>query len=286
VYVNHTGGLSWLQRAWAALLFYWPAALTHESALQLLKVRRRGVDVIDAVGDEEPIHVAVDQSRTLSQQPGVRLHRKRNLRSQVHPSRQPPQVRVENAVLDVASEAKTDEQAVAAIANACQSRRTNAARLAVTLRGRTRLPRRRFLLQVLEDVASGAYSLLEHRYLTRVERPHALPTGTRQRRVRLGRTPAYRDVEYLLFKLVVELDGRLGHEEQLDRWDDLDRDIDTAVAGSTTLRLGWRHVLQPCRTAIAVGRLLRALGWTGTLIPCSPTCPVGRDWADLQGDAA
>src|ERR1700712_431846 len=34
VYVNHTGELTWLQRAWAAVLFAWPAALCDESALR------------------------------------------------------------------------------------------------------------------------------------------------------------------------------------------------------------------------------------------------------------
>lgn len=33
VYVAHTGHLSWEQRAWAAILCFWPAALSHGSAL-------------------------------------------------------------------------------------------------------------------------------------------------------------------------------------------------------------------------------------------------------------
>ena len=28
VYVNHTGAQTWEQRAWAAVLYFWPAALT------------------------------------------------------------------------------------------------------------------------------------------------------------------------------------------------------------------------------------------------------------------
>lgn len=68
------------------------------------------------------------------------------------------------------------------------------------------------MTEVLEDVATGVYSVLEHRYLTRVERPHGLPTARRQRVVRAGRGPAYRDVEYPTIGLVVELDGRLGHD--------------------------------------------------------------------------
>ena len=46
VYVDHTGTPSRRQQEWAAVLFYWPAALTRESALP--KPSRSG-----------PIHVAV-----------------------------------------------------------------------------------------------------------------------------------------------------------------------------------------------------------------------------------
>ena len=34
-------------------------------------------------------------------------------------------------------------------------------------------------------MGSGVHSVLEHRYLTRVERPHGLPRGVRQRLVRI-----------------------------------------------------------------------------------------------------
>ena len=43
----------------------------------------------------------------------------------------------------------------------------------------------------------------------------------------------------------------------------MDRDIDSLTLGDVTLRIGWRHVEGPCRTAIAVGRVLTARGWTG-----------------------
>jgi very-short-patch-repair endonuclease len=299
VYVEHTGPLTWSQRAWAAVLCYWPAALSHESVLVAHELGsrgegsgerrspRQGTDLTGPAGASlEPIHVSIDHHRTVTEQPGTRVHRKRDLGRFVQPAREPAQVRLEHAVLDVAAEAKSDEEAIAALCDACRSRRTTAARLAVALRERRRLRRRRFLAEVLEDVGSGAHSLLEHRYLTRVERPHGLPTGKRQRQVRVGRTRAYRDVEYLGLRLVVELDGRLGHEEQQDRWDDLDRDIGSTVAGLSTLRLGWRHVLNPCRTAAAVARMLAALGWRGSPRPCSPRCPVGHDRVGSQGDAA
>ncbi len=123
---------------------------------------------------------------------------------------------------------------------------------------------------------AGAYSALERRYLTRVERPHGLPVARRQRRVRPGRSIGYRDVDYLGLRTVVELDGRLGHERANDRWADLDRDVDSAVAGDLTLRAGWKQVLDPCRLAAAVTRVLVARGWTGRPTGCRPGCPVGH----------
>jgi hypothetical protein len=85
---------------------------------------------------------------------------------------------------------------------------------------------------------------------------------------------AYRDVDYRRHGVVVELDGRLGHEDQVDRWADMDRDIDAVVSGDVTLRAGWRQVLSPCRLGVAVGRLLVARGWRGRPVPCGPGCAV------------
>jgi hypothetical protein len=270
VYVDHTGPPSWRQRAWAAVLYHWPSALCHVSALRL-----HGLAPLPATPDE-PIHVAVDATRRPRSRVGIRPHRIARLHERVQPNRRPPRFRLEDAVLDVASDTDDDAQAVAVLADACQSRRTTAGRLCRALAARPRLRRRRFLILLLTDVATGAYSVLEHRYLTRVERPHGLPTGRRQRVSRAGRGAAYRDVEYEGLGVVVELDGRLGHDFQADRWDDLDRDIASLVGGDVTIRAGWRQVLQPCRLAEAVARLLIARGWAGSPRACGPGCPVSQ----------
>ncbi len=267
VYVDHTGRPTWRQHAWAAVLATWPSALCGESALVL-----DGLRPDPAAWRPATIHVAVDQNRRVQQFEGVQIHRVTDLGEAVQPSRSLPRVRLERALVDVASAARDDAEAIAVLADACQAGRTTPARLALHLRGRRRLARRRFLLQVLEDVAAGAYSVLEHRYLTRVERPRGLPTAKRQRRVERGRSAAFRDVEYLATATVVELDGRLGHEWQRDRWRDLGRDVDSAVAGGLTVRLGWQQILDPCRTACLVARLLTARGWGGEVRGCSPTC--------------
>ena len=100
--------------------------------------------------------------------------------------------------------------------------------------------------------------------------------AARQRRVRVGKTIAYRDVEYVGLGTTVELDGRIGHEQNADRWADLDRDLSTAVAGEVTLRAGWKQVLDPCRLASIVVRVLQARGWRGQPRPCGPGCTVGN----------
>jgi hypothetical protein len=281
VYLDHTGQPTRRQRHWAAVLFHWPAALSGPSALEAHGVRRHR-----PVAADEPIHVAVDGRRSVARTAGVLVHRVSGLEPRVLWQLGPPRVRLEHALLEVASQANDEDTAIGLIADACQTRHTTPQRLLDALVLRPRLPRRRLLATVLADVACGAYSVLESRYLVRVERPHGLPSGQRQRRVRQGRTVAYRDVEYVAVGVVVELDGRLGHEAPTDRWKDLDRDVDAVVHGDLTVRAGWGLVLDPCRLAAAMVRILLARGWTGRPRGCGPGCPVARILVDLPAPGA
>jgi hypothetical protein len=112
---------------------------------------------------------------------------------------------------------------------------------------------------VLGDVGTGAHSALELRYLRQVERPHGLPTGRRQNR---SDALHVRDVVYEQFGLVVELDGRLGHEG-MGRFRDMNRDNLATVSGELTLRYGHIDVTgSPCSVAEQVGAVLFARGWT------------------------
>ena len=281
VYLDHTGEPSWQQRAWAAVLYYWPAVLDGASALTAYGVR------VTAVRRPSPrIEVAVDRSRSVGGQVGIAFTRRADFDSQAQLNLCPPRVRVEHALLTVASRQQSEDGAVGVLADACQSRHTTPDRLLDALRKRPKLRRRQLLLSVLEDVTSGAYSVLERRYLLRVERPHGLPTGTRQRKVRAGRRVHYRDVDYVGLHAVVELDGRIGHEATTDRWADLDRDVDAAVRGDLTLRVGWKQVLDPCRMAAALGRILVARGWTGVPRPCRKGCAAAGVCADIPPSAA
>jgi len=265
VFVDHTGELTWLQRAWAGVLFAAPAALADESAI-------RAADGPGRAGSEAaPIHIAVDRKRTMFEPDGIRIQRMSHLEDRVLWNASPPRVRLEHALLGVAARAPTDFRAIATLADGVQSRRTNGARLEAALESTRRVARRGFLAGVIADISGGTCSVLEHGYLTKVERPHGLPLASRQARAS-ARGPIYRDVDYAPVPVVVELDGRLFHDNATARDRDLERDLFAVVGGATTGRVGWGQVFdRPCVTAELVGILLAQRGWTGTFKRC-PDC--------------
>jgi hypothetical protein len=130
--------------------------------------------------------------------------------------------------------------------------------------------KRAWLRVVLSDIADGTCSVLEHGYLDLVERPHGLPPGQRQALREGSNGHVYRDVDYDLLGLVVELDGKLFHTSTKDRDRDLERDLDAAVTGTAvTLRLGFGQVYERgCSTARKVGAVMRRLGWEGRPTAC------------------
>jgi hypothetical protein len=183
----------------------------------------------------------------------------------------PPRVRYEHTVLDLAEGAARDIDAVAVLADACGSRRTTTARLKETLESRPWAHRRTWIEELLVDIATGTCSVLEHGYLTRVERPHGLPRGSRQLAAQMAGRSMWRDVLYEEWGFLVELDGRLGHTAQQDRDRDLERDLDAVVhEHRPTVRLGYRQVFATgCRTSLKLARVLNRLGWPGAHRPCA-----------------
>ena len=161
-----------------------------------------------------------------------------------------------------------------------QRRFTTAGRLRVALRLRTRQRWRRLLGEVLEDAGDGASSALERRFLRQVERAHGLPRGMRNRQEKVqvlgGRPPQsrYLGIRLPRWRLVIELDGRGAHPEEL-RFRDMRRDNRLAQEGETALRYGWHDIaVQPCEVAAQIISLLRDRGWTGRPRPCGPRCRV------------
>ena len=268
VYVDHTGPLTADQRAWAAVLFAAPSALAGRDALRAHRIR--GLDPAPS----EPVRIVVAGHRKVAAPPGVRVTRMNAFEDSAQLHLSPPRLRLEPAALIVASEAGTEDSAVAVLADVCQSHRTRPDRLLACLQGFSRLPRRALLGAILRDVVSGTYSALERRYLVQVERAHGLPTGCRQRRVAAGGRVYFRDVTYPRLAANVELDGRLGHEAASDRWADLERDLLAAQSGEITVRVGWLQVLEAHRLAAALGVLFAARGWRARPRACGADCSI------------
>jgi len=114
VYVDHTGPLTWHQRAWAALLYAVPAALAGRSALRAHGLRGHDPD--------DDIHVVVSHHRKVQRRPGVRIERLQDFAGAVQLNLSPPRVRVEHALVRVASAARSDDAAVGFLADGCQAR--------------------------------------------------------------------------------------------------------------------------------------------------------------------
>ncbi|MGI8646131.1 MAG: hypothetical protein ACR2JD_07420 [Nocardioides sp.] len=268
VYVDQTGDPTWLQRAWAGVLWCGSgAALWGESAL-------RAHEGPGKETDQSLIHVAVDRMRGIDAPTGVRVHRKVRLDDRVLWNLRPARQRYEDAALEVALARRDRLDALGVLAGAVQQRRTTAGRLVDSLKTRPRASHRDWIEAVLRDLAEGTCSVLEHGYLTDVERAHGLPTSVRQATAKASVGLVYRDHEYDV-GLVVELDGRLFHDSARQRDRDLERDLDAALDGKDTRRLGWGQVFdRPCSTAGKVARLLCVRGWPGRPHGCAPDCRV------------
>jgi hypothetical protein len=204
----------------------------------------------------------------------VVITRTRDFADRVLAAREPPTVRLEVAVLTVASRRSRSDQAAALVLDVCRQRRTTPERLLTELDRMSRLPRHSLLVQVLRDAAGGIESFLELVYLRKVERAHSLPTARRQVRVACDHGVIYRDSEYD-YDLIVELDGRVGHDDARSRWRDMTRDNAALLDAKATLRFGYQIVQDPCAAAIQVAAVLRSRGRPDLPTRCGPRCSVG-----------
>jgi hypothetical protein len=108
------------------------------------------------------------------------------------------------------SAAASEGDLIALVTKAVQARRTTPRRLLEAMSQRSRYRHRQPMADILGDVAAGTGSPLEMKYSHDVERRDGLPHGNRQQR-RHG-LPYLSDVGYDEFRVLVELDGRIGHE--------------------------------------------------------------------------
>lgn len=257
VYDLHPGTESFEKRAWAAGLRAGnPSAIGGEAALRLYGLDRLvGRIVLWVPPDRRP---RSDEDVAMRRDKVGRLNRVRGLL---------PRIRAEDAVVDVA-EALRFEEAVALVSEAARRRLVTTASLRATISARARVRHRKLLIALLDDL-DGIESTLEYIYRRDVERAHGLPKARRQRSVSSGTRT---DVLYEEFGLLVELDGKAGHQGFDDAFRDLHRDNIHALRHLTTLRYGSADIRgRPCEVAAQVVAALRLRGWTGPFDGC-PAC--------------
>ncbi len=272
VFASHSGELSWTERAWVGLVYLSPAVLAGDSALRATAGR-----AWLRAADDGPIAVAVDRERHVAAPPGYRLARPIHLPRSAQWHLSPPRLRVEDAALDLAAGAASDHEAFAVLAEVVRLRLTTPPRLVSALGARKRVRRRGVLEGAVADLAAGTHSVLEREYRRLVAEPHLLPAGRRQHLVVVEGRRRWRDVALPDLRVVIELDGRLGHDSPDARDRDLQRDLDAAVAGELTIRLGWGQVVgRPCETARRLADLLVSRRWPGRARACGPTCALSR----------
>jgi very-short-patch-repair endonuclease len=266
VYSIFTGDPAREAVLWAALRRAGPeAALSHQTAAELHGL----TDLPSSL-----VHVTIPVNRRISRLPGIVIHRSTRIRETTHPSLLPPRTRIEETVLDLVQQATRFDAAFGVACAACQRRLTTADLLLASMTMRKKMRWRTDLTTALADIREGVHSLLEHRYVHRVERPHRLPKAVRQTKIVRGVKSSYLDNLYAEQAVCVELDGRAAHPDDR-RWQDIRRDNAAAAEGITTLRYTWADVtLRPCQTAAQVAAVLRTSGWTGAVRPCGPHCPI------------
>lgn len=267
VYRAQTGELDWYGRAHAALLRGGEgAALALTSAEFVHGVSRTPPPVVT---------LWVPAGRDVRRLPGTRVR----ARTGYHPvTRHGLAVTTPaRTVLDLAEAPGTGwRDAVGAAARWVQCRRVTAEELAAALAAAPRHRHRRHLELALGVVAVGAESLLEVGFVRDVVRAHGLPEPRLQAPAVGSGGRLRRDAEFEDWAVVVELDGRLGHEGE-GLAGDRRRDRRGAAQGRVTLRAGWVDVdAEPCELAVDVHETLRVRGWSGRGRRCGPRCALGR----------
>ncbi len=261
VFALQSGPMSWRQHARAALLYGGEGvALSHRSA-----AFARGI--VPGAGSD--IDITVPHARTVRPQPGLVVHRARQMPWAGGTLRA---VDEEEAVLGLIACAASDDELVGLICDAVRGGARSDV-LAQRAAQRPRLHHRALLREIVGAVDDGIESPLEFRYRRDVERAHGLPRAVAQKRERVGGRWIRADRVYDGFGVRVELDGQLAHPFGSTD-DDVWRDNGVLLtSGDITLRYRWHHVaLTPCEVAQQVTVALHAGNWRGTPRLCGAGC--------------
>src|SRR5690625_304690 len=263
IYLTHSASPSWFSKAHAALLLGGPrAVLTHESAWFLNGLQPKPPRIIT---------VNVPPTSRLKPRPGIRFLR------HVHDFQPIGRLRrttPEQTLLDLLSLQRDPREIIGLITHAFRNGVKEAAVLDL-LRKRHRFRNRKLVELLLETVVGGTESPLEYLFDENVEIPHGLPRSEKQsvrvingKRIRVDR-------RIKLFRLLIELDGNLGHPggpTDRDMWRD---NANLLKHGDQTLRYRWLNIVStPCETAAQIATALAINGWRGSPTKCSPDCRV------------
>jgi predicted transcriptional regulator of viral defense system len=267
VYLTEPGRNDWYTRAIGAQVAVPDAAWSHHTAGFVHGLLRRPPSMIELV---------VDAERHVTAPSGVIVRRRCSVNRSVDDLHWPWRTTAAETLLDLA-DAGTADELFAMLGRAFQRSLTSEAELRRVLALRRAHRWRSLLDAVLVDVADGAESTMEVRYVRDVERAHGLPAGRRQVAAPGGGLERH-DVAYEEQRVLVELDGRLGHEGREERIRDGRRDRRGATVGWLTVRGFWTDVaVTPCAFATDVGAVLATRGWRGRPRRCRRrSCPVGR----------
>ncbi len=186
----------------------------------------------------------------------------------------PVRITPEDALVDVGQRLPV-EALVGVLADAARVRITTLERVARTLDQRHRVRHRELFKDILKDL-TGIESTLEYVYRRDVERAHGLPEALRQESRSAG---SRSDALYEEQSVLVELDGRLGHEDATSVFRDLRRDNRHATRDLLTLRYGSADVRgRACAVARQVWEALSARGWDEAFQLCSRCPQVSASW--------
>jgi len=219
VVVLHRGPLTREQRWWAAYLH---ASLDDDG--RPVRAALCGLTAIEAGGligfDTPVVHVVVEHGRQVndleSSQMTVRVHETRHFEpAEVHPTLQPPRLRLPRSVVQCASDVaiRQPDRARSIIAAAVQQRLVRPEAMRRYAVARRTLPGRRLLLETISDAQGGAHSLPELEFLRGV-RGAGLPEPRRQKTLQRANGSWYLDNDFGEYLVTIEVNG-LQHYEQI-----------------------------------------------------------------------
>ena len=179
----------------------------------------------------------------------------------IHPTRRPRRARIERAIIDIATGARSWQQAIAVAAAAVQQGLTRVEDMEAVLADFPRACWRRELLSMFTDLEGGSQSLPEVQAMQAI-RAGLLPVPDRQAIRMEGKRRRYLDLFWDAFLLCIEIDGRM-HITVEQWWADMLRDAEITIGGPSVVRIPAFIVRElPNEFVALVRRLLISRGWT------------------------